>query len=97
MAKRISKDFTRTMNGDGRINTTNVPHKDLARLTPGKRGFYRLYLWGPHGPAQTLPRGKCIGTFERYKDLVADAQKRTVAAGYPKSRWWQLFDWNLGA
>lgn len=63
---------------------------------------YRLYLWkeswtslpGGMGFPGRL-RGKCVGEFTHYKDLVAEAQRRAVAAGYPKSRWDFLFDWNV--
>ena len=43
---------------------------------------------------QWAGRDKLIGTFSRYKDLVAEAKRRTEAAGYPKSRWMDLFDWH---
>jgi len=64
---------------------------------------YRLYLWRFNVPADSpqvgarIPkeRGKCIGEFSHYKLLVAEAQRRAVAAGYPKSAWLDLFDWNV--
>lgn len=40
-------------------------------------------------------RGGILGTYARYKDLVADAQRRAAAAGVPKTRWMDIFDWNL--
>ena len=57
--------------------------------------LYRLYIWRRRGTTLTLTRGKCIGYFARYKYLVAEAQHRAVAAGYPKSRWSDLFDWSV--
>lgn len=59
------------------------------------RKTYTLYLWGRRDSAGFRPRGRRVQTYHRYKDLVADAQRRAVAAGYPKSRWSDLFDWNL--
>jgi hypothetical protein len=63
---------------------------------------YRLYIWNeswatiPGGVGyHSRHRGRCIGEYTHYKDLMADAQKRAVAAGYPKSRWGFLFDWNV--
>jgi len=57
---------------------------------------YRLYLWNHHDLSDAATRrGKCIGEFSHYKDLVAEAKRRAVAAGYPKSRWSILFDWNV--
>lgn len=61
-----------------------------------KGNFYNLYLWNWHAPLGRS-RGKFLGNYPLYKDLVADAQARTVAAGYPKSRWMDLFDWNYGS
>jgi len=58
---------------------------------------YRLYIWKTSrtfGSKLTV-RGRCIAEFNRYKDLLADGQRRAVAAGYPKSRWMDLFDWNV--
>jgi hypothetical protein len=40
-------------------------------------------------------RGGIVQTYARYKDLVADAQKRAIAAGYPKTRWMDCFDWGV--
>jgi hypothetical protein len=57
---------------------------------------YRLYLFQfHHGCVPSRIRGRCIATFAFYKDLVKEAKRRTVAAGYPKSRWMDLFDWNV--
>lgn len=61
--------------------------------------FYRLYVWKFRHIGRghlARARGKCIGTFPRYRLLVREAQRRAVLAGYPKSRWMDLFDWNLG-
>jgi len=58
---------------------------------------YRLYLWKTSrtfGSKLTV-RGKCIGEFPRYFLLVREAERRAVAAEYPKSRWPDLFDWNV--
>jgi hypothetical protein len=54
---------------------------------------YRLYLWKRTATGQE--RGKLVGSFSRYKDLVAEAQRKAVAAGCPKSRWMDRFDWSL--
>ena len=58
---------------------------------------YRLYLWNfSHSMAgPRVVRGRCVATFFFYKDLVKEAKRRAVAAGYPKSRWMDLFDWNV--
>lgn len=63
---------------------------------------YHLYIWDERPSTlvrgvQTCKRGRRIESFYLYKDLVTCAQQRAMAAGYPKSRWSQLFDWNLGA
>jgi hypothetical protein len=70
------------------------------------RKSYHLYIWKRTGrlvwdahagrlcALQPRHRGKRIASFRLYKELVADAQQRTIAAGYPKSRWMDLFDWN---
>lgn len=63
--------------------------------TAALRQRYHLYLWGRRDSAGFRPRGRHVQSYTRYKDLVADAQRRAVAAGYPKSRWMDLFDWNL--
>jgi hypothetical protein len=63
--------------------------------------IYRLYLWtneyhffnGSNRPRRV--RGRCLQQFARYKDLLAEAKRRAVAAGYPKSRWMDLYDWNV--
>jgi hypothetical protein len=39
-------------------------------------------------------RGREVNQYYRYKDLVEDASTRARAAGYPASRWPDLFDWN---
>lgn len=65
------------------------------------KGTYRLYIWHYCHSAGCIcgrghyVRGRCIGEYRLYKELVADAQRRAVAAGYPKSRWMDLFDWNV--
>jgi hypothetical protein len=41
-------------------------------------------------------RGKRLKSFRLYKDLKAHAVKLTVAAGYPKSAVWDLYDWAQG-
>jgi hypothetical protein len=64
------------------------------------RKHYNLYLWKNRSPIYLQPglhRGRCVFTADTYKALVAEAQRRTVAAGYPKSRWMDFFDWNEGA
>lgn len=58
--------------------------------------IYRLYIWARSKDAYGLRvRGRCINEFDRYKDLVAEAQRRAKWAGYPKSRWMDLYDWNV--
>lgn len=81
--KRIARAMKRTQQRD-------------ARKLP-----YHLYIWrfvpAPDGPLFTrrgYERGRCIGHFLHYKNLLAEAHRRTVSAGYPKSRWMDLFDWN---
>ena len=54
---------------------------------------YRLYIY--RFLFNRRERGKCIAEFTHYKLLVADAERRAVAAGYPKSAWSDLFDWNV--
>lgn len=54
---------------------------------------YQLFLWTPQYGTLLKGRGRMIAEFSRYKDLVADAERRAKAAGYPKSRWPELFDW----
>jgi len=58
---------------------------------------YRLYIWKHAKIASRAEwvRGKCVGEFPRYFLLVREAERRAVAAGYPKSRWPDLFDWNV--
>ena len=60
---------------------------------------YHLYIWNHRMKFGTWERtrGKCIGNYTSYKALVFDAEFRTQQAGYPKSRWAYLFDWNQGA
>jgi len=64
---------------------------------------YHLYLWDWRwdedqiGYQRFRRRGKFVASFSQFKALVAEAQRRTVAAGYPKSRWMDLFDWNKGS
>lgn len=62
--------------------------------------MYRLYIWTERKAMGCgvfiAQRGKCIAEFKRYKQLVAEAQRRAVAAGYPKSRWMDLYDWSHG-
>jgi hypothetical protein len=59
------------------------------------RQRYHLYIWGRADSTGRRLRGRLVSSYTRYKDLVADAERRAVAAGYPKSRWMDLFDWNL--
>lgn len=65
-----------------------------------KRGPYNLYLYTnafyPDGIRRT-GRGRCIFTTNTWTKLKAEAERRAIAAGYPKSRWPDLFDWNEGA
>jgi len=60
--------------------------------------IYRLFIW----KLRVVPnrgslwvRGRCIGEFGMYRELVAEAERRTQAAGYPKSHWPNLYDWNV--
>lgn len=61
---------------------------------------YHLYLWDETDPRcyecgrLQKKRGRRVKSFAYYKHLVGYAQMCAVAAGYPKSRWSQLFDWN---
>lgn len=74
----------------------------MKRKAPASKD-YNLYIWRfPHtgGCICGRPvrvRGKCIGSFTHYHKLVNEAQRRAVAAGYPASRWDDLYDWNKGA
>jgi hypothetical protein len=49
---------------------------------------YHLYHF------QSGRRGSLIMTFARYKDLVAEARRLAKAAGYPVSRWMDIYDWS---
>jgi hypothetical protein len=59
---------------------------------------YSLYLWKVVDilGMETIrrERGKRIGRFARYADLVSYAKGLTISAGYPRSRWQDLYDWN---
>lgn len=58
---------------------------------------YHLYRWMTvRGAGLVTRRGKRIASFRLYRELVADAQRRAVAAGYAKSNWMELFDWSHG-
>lgn len=88
-------NFIRTgrFSRSGRLDFTDT-------FTGGTVKSYNLYLWRwtPRAMGGTnRHRGKLVFQFRLYKDLVTEAQRRAVAAGYPKSRWMDLFDWNQGA
>lgn len=75
--------------------------KQISTSLAAARGLtYHLYIWRRHPEAHGYlirRRGRCIGHFARWADLLAEAQRRTASAGYPKSRWMDLYDWNEGA
>jgi hypothetical protein len=60
---------------------------------------YRLYIYrfkfGDITNRRIKTRGKCVGEFTHYKLLVAEAERRAVSIGYPRSAWLDLFDWNV--
>jgi len=56
---------------------------------PKPKRIYRLYIWFGN------QRGRCVFETHRWAVLKSEAERRAESIGYPKSRWLELFDWNL--
>lgn len=71
-----------------------------AQRTSARKRHYHLYIWRfiPSKDVGTVwQRGRCVGDFDTYKELVETARHRALMACYPMSRWMDLYDWNEGA
>jgi hypothetical protein len=81
----------------GRLNDKRIERAVKRAEQASRRKLpYHLYIWTRRlqfGEWSRV-RGRAIGHYTMYKYLLADAHRRAVAAGYPKSRWMDLFDWS---
>lgn len=86
----------------GRLQSRRIDRAvKRAQQASARKLPYHLYIWrfvpAPPGllfERRGYERGRAIGHYLSYKALLMDAHFRAKLAGYPKSRWMDLFDWN---
>lgn len=89
----------------GRLNERRIDRAvKRAQQASKRKRRYHLYIWrfvpAPSGvlfERRGYERGRCVGDFDTYKELVETARHRALMACYPMSRWPDLYDWNEGA
>ena len=85
---RVYRLYTRCAAGDEPSTWVNIPEY-------AKGSIKEIGTKTVQAPKFGVRRGALIWECNSYKALVAHAQECAVAIGMPKSRIWDIFDWNV--